>query len=52
MLELTNFLDRKSLLADKTEIDDAILDQLYELSEEDVNFESLEKFFATFKIYF
>ena len=44
MLELTNFLDRKSLLADKTEIDDAILDQLYELSEEDVNFESLEKF--------
>lgn len=44
MTELNNFLDRKSLIADKTEINDEILEQLYELSEEEVNFESLEKF--------
>ena len=43
-LDYTNFLDRKSLIADRKEVDDNLLDYLYELSEEDVNFDSLEKF--------
>lgn len=42
--DLTNFLDRKSLIADRKTIDDHLLNYLYELSEEDVNFESIEKF--------
>ena len=40
----TNFLDRKSLLADSKIVTDEMLNVLYELSEEDVNFDSLEKF--------
>ena len=42
--DYTNFLDRKSLLADSKIVTDEMLNVLYELSEEDVNFDSLEKF--------
>ncbi len=44
MTDLTSFLDRKSLLVDRTEITDDVLECLCELSEESVNFSSLEKF--------
>ena len=44
MTDLTKFLDRKSLLADRTEVTDEVLECLYEFSEEDVNLDSLEKF--------
>lgn len=44
MTNLTNFLDRKSLLADRTEVTDEILECLCELSEESVNYKSLERF--------
>ena len=44
MENLENFLDRKSLLADKKEVTDELLDYLIELSEEEINFDSIEKF--------
>lgn len=44
MSELTKFTDRKSFLADKSELTEEELAQLCELSEEDVDLESLETF--------
>lgn len=44
MTELTKFADRKSFLADKSELTEEELAQLCELSEEDVDLDSLETF--------
>lgn len=44
MTELTKFADRKSLLADKSELTEEEISQLCELSEEDVDLDSLETF--------
>lgn len=44
MSELTKFTDRKSFLADKSELTEEELAQLCELSEEDVDLDSLETF--------
>ena len=44
MSELTKFTDRKTFLADKSELTEEELAQLCELSEEDVDLDSLETF--------